>query len=68
MVLEFMNGGNALVLDIDHLAEYDALLTSLQDKMTIVHRDYVNNIERYELEIKKIKEEYGKSLLPYSNS
>lgn len=68
MVLEFMNGGNALVLDIDHLAEYDALLTSLQDRMTIVHRDYVNNIERYELEIKKIKEEYGKSLLPYSNS
>lgn len=68
MVLEFMNGGNALVLDIDHLAEYDALLTSLQDKMTIVHRGYVDDIERYELEIKKIKEEYGKSLLPYSNS
>ena len=68
MVLEFMNGGNALVLDIDHLEEYDALLTSLQDKMMIIHKDYVNDMERYELEIKKIKEEYGKSLLPYSNS
>lgn len=68
MVLEFMNGGNALVLDIDHLEEYDALLVSLQDKMTIIHKDYVNDMEHYELEIKKIKEEYGKSLLPYSNS
>lgn len=69
MVLEFMGGNNALVLDTSaNMEEYSDRLKELDRSIIEARQVHADEIEAYEEELNRIKTEYGQSLLPYTNN